>query len=85
MRSLSILAGLMSVIGSMLVATPAANAQEYPWCAVYGKGHGGRNCGFVSYEQCMATIEGNGGFCERNLFYAGDDRPRPQTRRPLRR
>jgi hypothetical protein len=46
-------------------------AKEYPWCAQYGGGlnGGGRNCGFVSYAQCMETIRGMGGFCERNLFY----------------
>lgn len=46
-------------------------ANEYPWCAQYGDGQngGGRNCGFVSYAQCMETFRGIGGFCERNLFY----------------
>ena len=30
-----------------------AFAETYrPWCAVYS-GRGGRNCGFVSFEQCM--------------------------------
>jgi hypothetical protein len=48
-------------------------ANEYPWCAQYAGGlnGGGRNCGFVSYAQCMETIRGMGGFCERNLFYTG--------------
>lgn len=38
------------------LATPA-RAQNYPWCAIYSGGAvgGGTNCGFVSYEQCMAT------------------------------
>ncbi len=84
MRRLAILAALVSVTASMLASAPAANAQEYPWCAVYGNGHGGRNCGFATYPQCIAAISGNGGFCERNLFYAGDDRPQPPARR-LRR
>ena len=54
------------------LARPAA-AIEYPWCAHYGgmDGDGGRNCGFVSYEQCMETVRGMGGYCERNLFYTG--------------
>jgi hypothetical protein len=55
--------------------TPAAAAIEYPWCAQYG-GKGGRNCGFSSYGQCMTTVSGIGGFCERNQFYQGRARRR---------
>ena len=64
------------------LATPAA-AIEYPWCAQYsGSGGGARNCGFVSSEQCMETIRGMGGFCERNLFYTGPtERPANRVRR----
>jgi hypothetical protein len=52
------------------VAAPA-QAQNYPWCAYYGMGEdgGGTNCGFVSFEQCMATLSGMGGFCNRNTQY----------------
>ena len=52
---------------------PAAAAIEYPWCAQYSgdDGGGGRNCGFSTLEQCMETVRGAGGFCERNLFYEG--------------
>jgi hypothetical protein len=45
-------------------------------------GGGGRNCGFVTYEQCMETIRGMGGFCEQNLFYTGPtERPAKRTRK----
>jgi Protein of unknown function (DUF3551) len=47
-------------------------AIEYPWCAQYGgMADGGRNCGFSTLAQCMATVSGIGGGCERNLFYEG--------------
>jgi hypothetical protein len=48
-----------------------AEAQNYPWCAQYsGRGLGGAmNCGFVSFEQCLATVSGIGGFCIRNNTY----------------
>ena len=48
----------------------SARAQNYPWCAYYG-GHmgGSANCGFVSYDQCMTTLSGMGGFCARNTQY----------------
>ncbi|HWC93302.1 MAG TPA: DUF3551 domain-containing protein [Pseudolabrys sp.] len=64
-------------------APPPAQAVEYPWCAQYGGrgGDGGRNCGFVSFEQCMATVSGIGGFCERNLFYKGPERVHKPRRR----
>ena len=40
------------------------------WCAVYGGRSGGAsNCGFLTWQQCVATVSGIGGFCERNQFY----------------
>ncbi len=58
-------------LGAMTSLTKPAAAIEYPWCVSYGDidGGGGRNCGFVSYEQCMMTARGSGGSCEQNLFY----------------
>ncbi len=30
-----------------------------PWCVVYsGRGGGGTNCGFTSFEQCKMTAQG---------------------------
>jgi len=60
-----------------------ATAAEYPWCAQYtgDDGDGGRNCGFVSYEQCMQTVRGMGGFCEQNLFYPGSADKQPAAKR----
>jgi hypothetical protein len=59
------------LLAAALAASPAA-AIEYPWCAQYGmSGQGGRNCGFSTYRQCMDTVSGIGGFCERNQFYQG--------------
>ena len=63
-------------------ATPAAAVQYYPWCAQYGSffHEGGRNCGFTSYAQCMATVSGIGGFCERNSFYKGPTKSKHRRR-----
>ena len=62
------------VIGLALVgfaiSASSATADPYPWCANYGT-PGGTNCGFVTIEQCRATISGMGGFCEPNQFYTG--------------
>jgi Protein of unknown function (DUF3551) len=53
------------------VRTAAGHAQtNYPWCARYGNGTGGgMNCGFTTFEQCLATVHGIGGFCEKNDWY----------------
>jgi hypothetical protein len=62
------------VLLSLLAWSEAKAAPDpYAWCAEYGGGSrgGGTNCGFVTYEQCMWAISGNGGFCRRNLFYTG--------------
>ena len=79
--------------GAVLLAAAAAapaSAVEYPWCAQYGHmggfggfHEGGRNCGFTTYAQCMATVSGVGGFCERNSFYKGAE-PANRKRREAR-
>jgi len=50
---------------------PAAAEVVYPWCAHYGGRDmgGAANCGFVTFQQCMATIAGMGGYCAENPFY----------------
>jgi len=46
----------LSVAATTLLNTPT-KAQNYPWCAIYngGRGGGGTNCGFTSFQQCMDT------------------------------
>jgi hypothetical protein len=58
----------------------AAAAIEYPWCAQYSR-DGGRNCGFVSFGQCMETARGAGAFCVPNLFYWDAASMQPQRKR----
>jgi hypothetical protein len=55
----------------------------YPWCAVYGGRSGGAsNCGFLTWQQCMATVSGIGGFCERNQFYNPRGGPKSGKKQP---
>jgi hypothetical protein len=54
-----------------LVGGTPANAA--PWCAFYDAST--YNCGFHSFEQCMATVRGAGGWCRENLFESGDRKP----------
>jgi hypothetical protein len=48
-------------------AATAQTLYDYPWCAAYSRST--KSCGFVTFEQCLATIRGIGGFCEPNPFY----------------
>ena len=69
--------GAFAIALLLQFGTPA-EAREYPWCARYD--FTTSNCGFVSFQQCLATISGIGGRCERNPRYAGTE----QRRRPAR-
>jgi hypothetical protein len=64
----SLIIGFFTLIA---FAVPAAAQTNYPWCSNFADGFGGTNCGFVSYEQCMATVRGSGGFCQENDMYKG--------------
>jgi Protein of unknown function (DUF3551) len=56
----------------------------YPWCAQYGGMEGGgTNCGFLTIEQCRATVSGVGGFCVPNQFY-NPGRPASPSRKQRR-
>jgi hypothetical protein len=62
-------------------ATPA-RAQNYPWCLMSSAYEGASVCSYTTYDQCMATRLGIGGFCQSNpQFQSG---PAPGPRRPLR-
>jgi hypothetical protein len=62
--------GALFILIAMAANTTVANAQNYPWCGHIDAGSDDAvNCGFVSYEQCMATIRGEGGYCEANTLY----------------
>lgn len=68
------------LLGVIAIGAPA-QAQNYPWCAYYGGRSGGAsNCGFVSFEQCMATLNGIGGFCNLNTQYVPPPGPHRRTR-----
>ena len=60
-------------LASSFFAVGVATADPYKWCAVYSA-KGATNCGFISIEQCRATISGAGGSCVPNQFYTGPDK-----------
>jgi hypothetical protein len=82
---IAITAVAFTTVAMPLVApSPAAAEIIYPWCAEYSlHGSSPMNCGFVTREQCMATISGIGGSCMKNLRYP--DRAERTTRKPKRK
>jgi len=65
---------------TLMVGAQVAPAEiTYPWCADYSAQHGGRNCGFSTWEQCWAAVSGNGGYCEANPMYQPLRRPPPAS------
>ena len=71
--------GAVAMLFLMIVTIPSALA-EGSWCANYS-GTGGTNCGFYSFQQCMAAVSGAGGFCTPNGFSGYQNYPRTRTRR----
>jgi Protein of unknown function (DUF3551) len=65
-------------VGIVGIGNPA-EAQNYPWCAIYDK-LGGTNCGFVTFEQCMETARGLGSLCQPNTRYVPPPGPHSPTR-----
>jgi tetratricopeptide (TPR) repeat protein len=76
---ISVLCGL--VIAVMLGLGAPAKAKEPGWCATYR--NGGNNCGFNTYQQCMAAVSGVGGFCNRSP-YAEPEKPAVRKERKER-
>lgn len=60
---------LLGLVLAVAATGATAQAQNYPWCARYSGRAGGQNCGFVSFDQCMATVRGIGGYCARNPMF----------------
>lgn len=58
----------LSVVAAAFEFVAPAKAQNYPWCAQYST-RDGSTCGFTTFQQCMATVSGIGGFCIQNNTY----------------
>ena len=86
MRALRLASLALATLLAVPALLPPARADErpydpYPWCARYSGGMGGAsNCGFLTLEQCQATVSGIGGSCEPNLFYNPRGEPHRQKR-----
>jgi Protein of unknown function (DUF3551) len=55
-------------VGLVMMALPGTDARAAAFCAYAGGGRGAswENCGYYTWEQCLAGASGSGGFCIRN-------------------
>jgi hypothetical protein len=80
MRNITVLATVIAAL-----SFSSSGAEAAPWCAQYSVHGGATNCGFYSFQQCLQTVRGIGGFCSQNPFEAyGYSQHRP-VRRSWRR
>jgi hypothetical protein len=66
MRFLLLVLGVL--LGAAVIGTPA-QAQNYPWCAILNSPGGSQNCAFDTFEDCQKSMNGMGGFCDKNTLY----------------
>ena len=62
---------VLAITALAIDAKPAAAEIYRPWCVQYGgsDGDNGTTCAFTSFDQCMMTARGGGGFCVQNPWY----------------
>ena len=63
---------LVLVSAALMGAADPASAQSaysYPWCGQSYAGRGATSCYFTSYQQCMTTLSGIGGYCYQSPYY----------------
>jgi hypothetical protein len=58
-------------LGEIQVAS-AQSPTSYPWCARF-RSIGATSCYFTSYQQCMTTLSGIGGYCYPSPSRCGAD------------
>jgi len=70
---------LCTLGGAALLDARITSVHAAPWCAALGGRDGGWDCSYYSFEQCMATARGLGGFCVQN-YYEAYQQPRRARR-----
>ena len=66
---IAVVLGLLAVAWALDVGGTVARAdwrQLAPWCAAQGGTVGASDCSYHTFEQCMATARGLGGYCSPN-------------------
>ncbi|HZP79699.1 MAG TPA: DUF3551 domain-containing protein [Pseudolabrys sp.] len=80
---ITIFAALAAAPLLLIAGTPAAHAQDGPWCGVQQRGGMSWNCSFQTLEQCrQEMVAGNRGYCNQNpSFFGRAEGPRPRRHR----
>jgi len=70
----------LTLAAAVVVQPSSGQAAPYwPWCSAYWNSGNVRQCAFSSWEQCMDTVRGIGGYCYANPY--GSPSEPPRTRR----
>ena len=77
-----LLLAVLSICVGLVSMGKNAEAQNYPWCAHLGTGFESTNCGFTTFQQCMDTVSGIGGFCQPNYQLPSGPRSLKKLRNP---
>jgi len=79
----SIFAALTLLTVALIQPRPAEAAPYWPWCSQYDRPSYAHSCAFSSWEQCMETVRGIGGYCYQNPYPvpAAPARPAKSNRR----
>ena len=61
---------IVALAAVMMIGPRSAQAAPYwPWCSQYpGDMGAAHSCAFSSWEQCMDTVRGIGGYCYSNPY-----------------
>jgi Protein of unknown function (DUF3551) len=70
--------GLFALAAFALGFAVPAQAQNYPWCLMSSAYEGASVCSYTSFDQCMATRLGIGGFCQTNPQFQASAAPTPR-------
>jgi uncharacterized protein DUF3551 len=76
--ALKVAVALGTLAGTAELSGTAARAQPAPWCANLGGRDGGWDCGYYTFDQCMATARGLGGSCAPNPRALAAPKPPPR-------
>jgi Protein of unknown function (DUF3551) len=57
-------------LATILMIQPRSGeaAPYWPWCSQYDQPSFAHSCAFSSWEQCMETVRGIGGYCYTNPY-----------------
>jgi hypothetical protein len=83
-KPMRIMQAILLAAVAALASTDTSSARDYRWCAHYGSWFNSDavNCGFDTFQQCLATISGVGGTCRENPFFV--QAPRAEARKKRR-